>query len=240
MKQHQLVICLIVLFASLVTVESGRNSKNKPKLKTKALLKQIQTNLTNLAETVGQLEGERGNIHDRLEAVEATLHVLSETCCVEEEEPEVEEAQWVYRVTGFSSQYNDHSWSANQVIGPPNVYPSYGDLRNTWASKVIDANQFINLEFQEALYVTAIDIYETFHAGGVKAISGKDPGGAWVTLWSTDAVSVIGQARIFSPTLQKVGFPIKEIQILVDCSVSASWVEIDAVQMRGTRILPIV
>ena len=27
-----------------------------------------------------------------------------------------------------------NSWSANQVIGEPNVYPRYGDLTGTWAS----------------------------------------------------------------------------------------------------------
>lgn len=34
--------------------------------------------------------------------------------------------QGVSRVVQFSSQYNDSTWSANQVIGPPNVYPRYG------------------------------------------------------------------------------------------------------------------
>jgi hypothetical protein len=34
--------------------------------------------------------------------------------------------QGVSRVIQFSSQYNDSTWSANQVIGPPKVYPRYG------------------------------------------------------------------------------------------------------------------
>ncbi len=32
----------------------------------------------------------------------------------------------VSRVIEFSSQYNDSTWSANQVIGPPKVYPRHG------------------------------------------------------------------------------------------------------------------
>ena len=32
----------------------------------------------------------------------------------------------VSRVIDFSSQYNNRTWSANQIIGPPKVYPRYG------------------------------------------------------------------------------------------------------------------
>lgn len=32
----------------------------------------------------------------------------------------------VSRVVQFSSQYNDNTWSANQVVGPPKVYPRHG------------------------------------------------------------------------------------------------------------------
>jgi hypothetical protein len=32
----------------------------------------------------------------------------------------------VSRVIEYSSQYNNDTWSANQVIGPPKVYPRHG------------------------------------------------------------------------------------------------------------------
>jgi len=37
----------------------------------------------------------------------------------------------VSRVVEFSSQYNDSTWSANQVIGPPKVYPRHGKYFST-------------------------------------------------------------------------------------------------------------
>lgn len=40
----------------------------------------------------------------------------------------------VTRVVEFSSQYNDSTWAANQVIGPPKVYPRHG--------KIFDSNRF--------------------------------------------------------------------------------------------------
>ena len=31
------------------------------------------------------------------------------------------------------------------MIGEPDVYPEYGDIRGTWAQKDIDANQYIEV-----------------------------------------------------------------------------------------------
>ena len=56
--------------------------------------------------------------------------------------------------------------------------------------------------FQMAVYITGIEIYETYHAGGVKAILGKADEGQWQTLWTTQQVEVITKARIFSPPLK--------------------------------------
>ena len=60
----------------------------------------------------------------------------------------------------------------------------------------------LQLQYDQALYVSRIDIYETFHAGGVKAVLAKDPGGQWQQLWKTESVEDIGQARIFSPPIK--------------------------------------
>ena len=37
------------------------------------------------------------------------------------------------------------SWSANKVIGPPDVYPQYGDFENAWASESANSVEFIEV-----------------------------------------------------------------------------------------------
>lgn len=39
----------------------------------------------------------------------------------------------------------DFSWAAKRVIGKPTVYPKYGDMRGTWAQKIQDSKQFIEV-----------------------------------------------------------------------------------------------
>ncbi|XP_053390567.1 speckle-type POZ protein-like isoform X2 [Mercenaria mercenaria] len=103
--------------------------------------------------------------------------------------------------------------------------------------KIKDANQFIEVEFKEPVYVTGIDIYETYHAGGVKAIKALGDDGKWHTLWKIDRVTVIKSSRIFSPQLAELSCRTKNIRVEVDCTGCGTWVEIDAIQLHGRTFL---
>ncbi|XP_052217124.1 uncharacterized protein LOC127835000 [Dreissena polymorpha] len=146
----------------------------------------------------------------------------------------VEEGQWVSGVIRYSSQYGTDNWSAQQILGVPNVYPTYGDINRAWAPHVIDANQFLEFQFATPVYVRKVDVYETFNAGGVKAIKCLDVSGTWITLWSTPQVSAIKSARIFSPSFTSTMPCFSNIiRLDIDCTVANTWVEIDAVGLRG-------
>ncbi|CAH1795268.1 unnamed protein product [Owenia fusiformis] len=141
--------------------------------------------------------------------------------------------QWGLKILRFSSQYNNTSWSANSVLGPPRVYPQYGDIGGAWASDEIDAAQFIEIQYKKKLYVKRIDIYETYNSGGVMLVSALSPKGNWVTLWHKDAPEVIDNSRIFAPPLKKTDFKTDSLRLDIDCSAANSWCEIDAVEMYG-------
>lgn len=143
--------------------------------------------------------------------------------------------QFVSKVTNFSSQYNSTSWSANAVIGPPRVYPQHGDLHGAWASSNIDAKQFIEVLFKERVFLTEVNIYETYHSGGTKRIKAKDPAGKWDTIYEAQQVECHKKSRIFSPSIKKPVYQVNELRIDVDCTKAGTWVEIDAVEMVGTR-----
>ncbi|XP_052233558.1 uncharacterized protein LOC127846389 isoform X3 [Dreissena polymorpha] len=146
------------------------------------------------------------------------------------------EWQWVSGVLNFSSQYNTGTYSAQQILGVPDVYPSYGDLHGAWASKDIDANQFLEFQFATPVYVTKVDVYETYNAGGVKAVKCLDVSGTWITLWSTPQVSRIQSARIFSPSFTSTTPCFSnQIRLDIDCTLANTWVEIDAVRLHGPK-----
>jgi speckle-type POZ protein len=140
--------------------------------------------------------------------------------------------QWVKNIIAFSSQYNSNSWSANKVIGAPQVYPNYGDLTGTWAQGTCSSNEWIELEFEQELFVTRLNIYETYHAGAIRRIKLKNRD-EWVTVWQVERVQNIVNSRIFSPELQKTKFKTNKVRLELDCTIAGTWCEIDAVEMEG-------
>ena len=48
--------------------------------------------------------------------------------------------QFAYRVTDYSSQYgsrNGVSYTANNIVGPPSHFPSYGDFSETYVPVIL-------------------------------------------------------------------------------------------------------
>lgn len=123
------------------------------------------------------------------------------------------------------------SQSAKQVIGQPAEYPEYGDLSNTWCQSLKNADEFIELLYEKDTYVSGINIYETYNCGGVIRIKIKNyKDSVWETVWeAANGAEQIEHSRIFSPELRKTNFRTREVRIEVDCTVSGSYCEIDAV-----------
>lgn len=141
-------------------------------------------------------------------------------------------SQWVESVTKFSSEYN--GWPANNVIGKSNTYPHYGDLRTAWApSSTNGGMEFLELKYKTKVYVSEIEIYETYNPGKVCEISILDPNGKWDVIFRSDPVDCPSVARIFSPDLKQRDYKSGNVRIVLDTSNNSSYSEIDAVKLIG-------
>jgi len=79
--------------------------------------------------------------------------------------------QWASAVRAFSTEYSSSSWSAQQALGAPNVYPRSGDDANAWASRDADApTEFIELGFDQPQRTRALEIYETYNPGAITQV----------------------------------------------------------------------
>jgi hypothetical protein len=150
------------------------------------------------------------------------------------EEP-LAERVWATAVREVSSQYGEDDWSAEQVLGSPDVYPSSGDNVHAWASMNQDGkDEFIEVAIP-AGRISATEIYETFNPGAIRSID----------LISTDG----SEHRIFNgaPGIRDVGSRVERTEftctshkmIAVRVSLNASavpgWNEIDAIAVRPCR-----
>jgi hypothetical protein len=141
--------------------------------------------------------------------------------------------RWGARVLGFSSQFQQTSWTASQALGKPDTYPAYGDQSTAWASKTSDGQrEYLELGFENAAPINQVSIYETLSPGAVDKISVRNPtSGKWVAVWSGRAAPAGNAARIFKVTFPTTSFPVDAIRIDLNSPAVQGWNEIDAVSI---------
>ncbi|MBK9401485.1 MAG: choice-of-anchor D domain-containing protein [Bacteroidetes bacterium] len=139
-------------------------------------------------------------------------------------------------VINFSSEYSTTDWSANKVIGAPDIYPSYGDFGNAWASSTPDdSREYLELGYSNPAPINFIDIYETFKPGAVDTVYVKNPNtGLFEIVYTATAVIEPEVARILHITFPETSFNVSEIRIAINTSAVPDWNEIDAVAIGST------
>jgi len=174
--------------------------------------------------------------------------------------------QWPTSVLAFSSEYPDEGWKAKNIVGPPHIYPKYGDTRGTWAPAKVGVADWIILKCDKVVQIQKFLFWETNCCGAVVRIQAGqliDPNGAtntfdfqnnkpvstaktfdkdalnytWVDLYNGFPTTLNAEARIWEPKLKTTDIWTDTIRIDVDGSNYRSFVEIDAIKIIGKLLI---
>jgi hypothetical protein len=138
---------------------------------------------------------------------------------------------WASSVIDVSTQYTDSAWSANQVLGPPNVFPAYGDNDKAWASLgADDRDEYIEVGFASAGSISAVEVVETYNPGAVDEIQLITVGGRRIDVpLATTPPAPAGQSRRRVYPMRCTREKIAAVRIHLDSVKVAGWNEIDAI-----------
>lgn len=137
---------------------------------------------------------------------------------------------WSKSVVDVSTQYSEDAWSANQVLGPPDVFPSYGDHNKAWASHgADDRDEWIEVAFEADERVSGVEIYETFNPGAIDKLELITVKGRRIELPITNdpAAPNTSVKRVFDTrcTQERV----RSVRVHLDSQRVSGWNEIDAI-----------
>jgi hypothetical protein len=178
-------------------------------------------------------------------------------------------SQWTYAVLNKSSEYgqsivnrsdkiqlsenyaieapvlynkNHSGFSAGQIMNDARHYPSYGSFYTAWSPSTRTGSlEYLEIMFEEEMYVTGIDIFETFMPGAAFKISTlKKKTQEYQTVWLgvPNQQKLPARSRIFSPTLKKTKYKTNVVRIDFDTRPSKLWTEIDCIRLHGYREPP--
>ncbi len=127
-------------------------------------------------------------------------------------------------------QINGRGWGPEQATGAPNTLTA-GDQQTAWASRTQDEQpEWLLLEYAEAVNITKVKVYETYHPGALVRVSAfNEKTGEEVQVWSgvdpTPRTAAMGTSEF---TLEKP-YNSRKVKIYLDSPAVPGWNEIDAV-----------
>ncbi len=140
------------------------------------------------------------------------------------------EKRFANRVLGFSSQNSTHDYGAVQVLGIPDVYPTYGVNKKSWTSETADSSrEYLVLQFPGAAHVNYIEIYETFNPGSIDTVFVKNASGVYETVYTGNAQSTGEASNIKRITFTETSFNVSEVRIAMNSGAVNGFNAIDAV-----------
>lgn len=123
-------------------------------------------------------------------------------------------------------------WGTEQLTGPPDAAPGKDDPR-AWASKLANntGSEWVMVECQGPVKLTAIHIHETFNPGAVTRVSIFKPDGDEQVVWKSKKPGPTGKPSRVLKVEPPLGFEVARVKIYLDTSAVNGWNEIDAVAL---------
>ena len=120
----------------------------------------------------------------------------------------------------------------------PKVFPKYGSKsKNVWIPKINEDNIFLELSFEQAVFITKISIYETFNPGSIsKIFSWKEESQDFHQIYEKSKINeldkdILQESRIFQPPLKTPTF--KTNLIRIEFLTNGKLIEIDSINIQG-------
>jgi uncharacterized protein YjdB/PKD repeat protein len=154
-------------------------------------------------------------------------------------DPVVGNFQYASKVFGYSTQFGEDYWSAQQALGAPNV-PYYSDHGNAWASSSTGSSrEFLELGFSRPDTINTIKIWETFNPGAIDTVYVFNPEiGNWEIVWSGTAYPEAPRIRVFEVKFPTTSFFVDRVRIAINSPAVPGWNEIDAVAIGNSEAAP--
>ena len=141
----------------------------------------------------------------------------------------------LYATSAFAStEYGTDSWSAMQATGAPDTLEC-GDQSTAWASAASNGVDWLELTYDQTVYVTQINIHQTYNPDQVVLVELITPESEVVPVYESVPFEFTDDACPFMLAIPLDGTILANgVRITVDQSqLTLGWNEIDAVELIG-------
>jgi OOP family OmpA-OmpF porin len=137
--------------------------------------------------------------------------------------------QWASKVIEFSSELTPVQYSAQQVLGKPNVLPAGGQNPNAWTPDKPKRKEFIKVGFETPIQIEQIAIGESHNPSALTTVYVYDEAGKEYKIRTINPMSVPLQGRMLNVFVPKTTYKVTAVKLEFDGAALSDYFSIDAI-----------
>ena len=147
--------------------------------------------------------------------------------------------QWASEVIDFSSELTPVQYSANQILGKPNVLPAGGENPNAWTPERANKKEFITVGFASPIQIRQIAIAESYNPSAIYKVYAYDEADQEHLINTFSPKTVPLKGRMLNLFVELTTYKVKSVKIEFDGAAVPEYYSIDAVAISDSD-LPII
>lgn len=146
-----------------------------------------------------------------------------------------QEVQWASKVLEFSSELTPVQYSAQQVLGKPNVLPSGGQNPNAWAPDKPKRKEFLKVGFERPMSIRQIAIAESYNPSAIYRVLVYDEAGKEYVVNTLNPKSVPLKGRMLNLFMEQTPYKVASVKIEFDGAAVPDYFGIDAIAISDVN-----
>ncbi len=147
--------------------------------------------------------------------------------------------QWASKVLEFSSELTPVQYSAQQILGKPNVMPAAGQNPNAWTPEKPKKQEFIKVGFTTPMQIRQVAIAESYNPGALFKVFTYDEAGAEHLVHSLSPGPTPQKGRMLNVMMERTPYKVTAVKLLFDGEAVTDYFSVDAVAVADASI-PII
>jgi len=143
--------------------------------------------------------------------------------------------QWASKVIEFSSELTPVQYSANQVVGKPNVLPAGGQSPNAWAPDKPKRKEFLKLGYANPISIRQIAIAESYNPSAIFRVLVYDEAGTEHLINTFNPMAVPLKGRMLNVFVDPTPYKVAAVKIEFDGGAVPDYYGIDAVAISDSN-----
>lgn len=137
--------------------------------------------------------------------------------------------QWATKVIEFSSELTPIQYSAQQVLGKPNVLPAGGQSPNAWAPDRPNRKEFLKVGFANPISIRQIAIAESHNPSALTRVLAYDVAGKEYVIHVLTPNGIPLKGRMLNVFMEPTPYKVAAVRLEFDGTAVTDYYGIDAI-----------